>query len=61
MAMRRNTRGFYLWVAALVLTISGALMISMVQVGILGWLLQGAGIILSAFAIGARSRPQTHA
>ncbi|WP_417367133.1 hypothetical protein [Glutamicibacter arilaitensis] len=58
--MRRNTRGFYLWVAALVLTISGALMITMVQVGILGWLLQGVGIIFLAFAIGARSGRQTH-
>jgi len=35
-------------------------MITMVQVGILGWLLQGAGIIFLAFAIGARSGPQTH-
>lgn len=54
-------RGFYLWAAALVLIISGVLMITLMQVGSLGWLLQGAGIILSAFAIGARSRPQTHA
>lgn len=56
-----KTRGFYLWAAALVLIISGVLMITLMQAGILGWLLQGAGIILSAFAIGARSGPQTHA
>jgi hypothetical protein len=59
--MGRKTRGFYLWAAALVRIISGVLMITLMQVGILGWLLQGAGIILSAFAIGVRSRPQTHA
>ncbi|WP_431491441.1 hypothetical protein [Glutamicibacter sp.] len=43
------------------LIISGALMITLLQAGIVGWSLQAAGIIVMGISVGAGRAPKSHA
>ncbi|MGH3651792.1 MAG: hypothetical protein ACRDT3_02465 [Glutamicibacter sp.] len=59
--MRLDKRGIHLFALALVLIISGALMITLLQAGIVGWSLQAAGIIVMGISVGAGRAPKSHA
>lgn len=59
--MGLDKRGIYVCALALVLIISGVLMITLIQAGILGWALQGAGIIVMAISVGAARAPRARA